>query len=272
MNVVVTGASSGIGRALAAIFARKGHFVLAVARREERLQALSREMAETPGGIPRAAPVAYLALDITSQGAPQAVLEEAVRVFGKVHVLINNAGMSPYQEFRELSYAHLRQTIDLNVRALTELCHLFLPHMLAHGEPSHLVNVVSVGGYAPLPKFAVYDGSKHYARILTNMLQHEYRKTNIRVSGLYPGGTLTEFPSLAGQKPKRIAAAGMHTPEQVAAIAYPAILKGKRVIIPGFMNQMAALAGKVLPFPLGIRLMEFIYDLSVEQVETTYPE
>jgi short-subunit dehydrogenase len=206
MNVVITGASSGIGRALAAAFARKGHTVLAVARRKERLLELSRVEEE------HAAPITCLALDITSPGAPQAVLEEAVRVFGKVHVLINDAGMSPYQEFRDLSYMHLRQTINLNILALTELCHFFLPHMLAHGEPSHVVNVGSVGSYAPLPKFSVYSGSKHYVRVFTNLLWREYRGTNIWVSGLYPGGTLTEFPPLAGQQPKKIARAGMQTP------------------------------------------------------------
>lgn len=106
MNVVITGASSGIGRALARTFARDGHAVLAVARREERLLELCQEMAEEG-----AAPVHCLALDITSQGAPQALFEEAVRVFGKVHVLINNAGMSPYQEFDELNCVHLRQIL-----------------------------------------------------------------------------------------------------------------------------------------------------------------
>jgi len=266
MNTVITGASSGIGRALAKTFARKGHAVLAVARRKERLEELAREAAGE-----RAAPISVLALDITAPDAPQAVLEEAVRVFGKVHVLINNAGMSPYQEFRELRIDHLRRILALNVRALAELCHCFLPHMLAHGEPSRLVNVSSVGGYAPLPKLSVYTGSKHFVRVFTNLLRREYRRTNVRVCGLYPGGTLTEFPPLAGQKPKPIASIGMHTPEQVAKIAYPAILAGRRVIIPGLMNQLAAFAGKVLPFPLGIRLTEFIYDLSVEQVETRYP-
>ena len=127
MNVVITGASAGIGRALAGTFARDGHAVLVVARRGERLQALCQEMAEE-----KAAPVTCLELDLTRPGAPQALFEEAVRGFGKVHVLINNAGMSPYQEFHELHYAHLRQIL-----ALTELCYLFLPHMLAHGEPSH---------------------------------------------------------------------------------------------------------------------------------------
>jgi short-subunit dehydrogenase len=266
MNAVITGASSGIGRALAKTFARKGHAVLAVARRRERLEELSRSAAEEG-----AAPVSILPLDLTAPGAPQAVLEEAVRVFGKVNILVNNAGMSPYQEFRELRYDHLRQILALNIRALTELCHFFLPHMLAHGESARLVNVSSVGGYAPLPKLSVYSGSKHFVRVFTNLLNRECRRTNVRVCGLYPGGTLTEFPPLAGQKPKRIAGYGMHTPEQVAGIAYPAILAGRRVIIPGVMNQLAALAGKVLPFPLAIRLTEFIYDLSVKQVETRYP-
>jgi uncharacterized protein len=266
MNVVITGASSGIGRALAVTFARNGHTVLAVARREARLRSLCYEMAEE-----QAAVVHYLCLDLTSPGSPQTLFEEAVKTLGKVHGLINNAGMSPYQKFGELSYGHVCQTLALNVRAPTELCHLFLPHMLAHGEPSHVVNVSSVGGYAPLPRFTVYTGSKHYVRIFTNLLQHEYRGTNIRVSGLYPGGTLTEFPELAGQKIKEFARKTMLTPEQVAARTYPAILKGQRVIIPGFSNQLAVFLGKVLPFPWSIRLMEFIYDQSLEPIPPAYP-
>jgi short-subunit dehydrogenase len=266
MNVVITGASSGIGRALVRTFARNGHAVLAVARREERLQALCKKSAEK-----HEATVHCLALDITSQGAPQILLEESIRVFGKVHVLINAAGMSPYQEFHELHYVHLRQILSLNIQALTELCYVFLPHMLAHGEPSHVVNVGSVGGYAPLPKFSVYTGSKHYVRVFTNLLHHEYRGTNIRISAIHPGGTLTEFPGLAGQGIKAFARKTMMTPEQVAEIAYPAILKGKRVIVPGAIDKLAVLMGKIFPFPLAIRVMEFIYDRNVEPIPPTYP-
>jgi short-subunit dehydrogenase len=266
MNVVITGASSGIGRAMARTFARKGHVVLAVARRKERLLALCEEMAEG-----QETGIQFMALDITSEGAPQSLFEEAVRVFGKVHVLINNAGMSPYQEFRELNYVHLRQIISLNVQALTEMCHLFMPHMLAHGEPSHVVNVGSAGGYAPLPYFSVYSGSKHYIRIFTNLLHHEYRRSNIRVSALHPGGTITEFQPLAGQRPKPFAKRTMLTPEQVAEKTYPAILRGKRVIVPGFIDKLAVLIGKLLPFPWSIRVMELIYHLNVEKVDATYP-
>jgi len=266
MNIVITGASSGIGRALANIFARNGHAILAVARREQNLQALSQEMAEQ-----YKATIQYLALDITSTNAPQILYDKAIRNFGKVHALINNAGMSPYLEFRELNSTHLRQTLSLNIVVLTELCHLFLPHMLAHREPSHLVNVGSVGGYAPLPKFSIYTGSKHYVRVFTNLLWHETRGTNIRVSALHPGGTLSEFQVLCGQQVKKSAMKGMLTAEQVAEIAYPAILKGKRVIVPGIVNKLAILMGKLLPFPWSIRVTEFIYNQSVEPTAPTYP-
>jgi uncharacterized protein len=266
MNIVITGASSGIGRALARTFARDGHPVLAVARREERLQALCQEMADE-----EAAPLTCLALDITSPGGPKILFEEARHVFGKVQGLINNAGMSPYQEFHELKYQHLRQIIALNIQALTELCALFMTHMLAHGEPSHVVNVGSVGAYAPLPKFSVYTGSKHYVRVFTDLLYHEYRRSNIQVSALHPGGTLTEFPALAGQRVKKLAQKTMLTPEQVAEKAYPAILKGKRVIVPGAMNQLAVLMGRILPFPWAIGVMEYIYDQNLVQIPPTYP-
>ena len=94
MNVVITGASSGIGRALARTFARNGHTVLAVARRQERIQALCQEIAQEHAGA-----VQCLALDLTRPDAPQTLSEEAVRVFGKVHALVNDAAMSPYREF-----------------------------------------------------------------------------------------------------------------------------------------------------------------------------
>jgi short-subunit dehydrogenase len=218
-----------------------------------------------------AAPVICLAMDITVPGATQACLGEAVRVFGKVHGLVNNAGMSPYQEFSELRYCHLCQILALNIRSLTELCHLFMAHMLNHGEPSHVVNVSSVGGHLPLPRFSVYTGSKHYIRAFTNLLNYEYRGTNIKVSTLYPGATLTEFPGLAGQRIKQFAQKTMMTPEQVATIAYPAILKGKRVIVPGTVNQLAMLMGKLLPFTLAVRIMRLVYDQSIEPMPPTYP-
>ena len=266
MNVVITGASSGIGRALERIFAQKGHSVIAVARRKERLRVLCQEMEEKYQAI-----VYSFAIDIISRGAPQTLYEEAVRVFKKVHVLINNAGMSPYQEFKELNYKHINQSLSLNVHSLTELCHIFMPHMLDHGESSHVVNVGSVGGYVPLPNFSVYTGTKHYVRIFTNLLYHEYRDTNIRISALHPGGTLTEFPELAGERVKKSAQKMMMSPEKVAEIAYPAILSGKRIIIPGIVNKLIILIGKLLPFPWAIKITELIYNRNVKKVDPTYP-
>ena len=262
MNAVISGASSGIGRALARTFAAQGHKVLAVARRAERLQALAEEL---PGAVEP------LALDLTAPGSAAQVCAAAIGRFGTVHVLVNAAGMSPYQPFGELHPTHLRQILQLNVQALTELCHGLLPHMLAHGEPAHIVNVGSVGGYAPLPNFAVYSGSKHYVRLFSNCLRHECRGSNVRVSTIHPGGTLTEFPALAGQRLKPAARGAMLTPEQVAARAYPAILKGRRVIIPGTIDKAAILLGKLLPFPWAMAVMARVYGLSVERAAPTYP-
>jgi uncharacterized protein len=262
MNVVITGASAGIGKALAETFAEHGHAIFVVARREARLVSLCRELGD------RYRVAAYpLALDLTDRDAAEILFREAVGALHNVHVLINNAGMSPYQDFCELSSCDLRQILALNVQALTELCHRFIPHMVDHGEPSHVVNVGSVGGYAPLPCFSVYTGTKHYVRVFTNLLHHEYRGTNVRVSALHPGGTLTEFPELAGQRVRPWARKGMLTPERVAERAYPAILRGQRVIIPGGIDKLAVLVGKVLPFPWAIRIMTLVYSLSVTKTD-----
>ncbi len=265
MNVVITGASAGIGRALAGKFARHGHSVLVVARRQERLESLRQELARED-----AAPIHPLALDLTAPEAPQVLFDHAVGVFEQVHVLVNNAGMSPFQPFLEMSEHHLRQTLALNIQALTELCHVFIPHMLDHGQPSHLVNVGSVSAYASLPRFAVYDGSKHYVRAFTHMLWYECRGTNIRVSALHPGGVVTEFQTLAGQGLTKIARMNMMTPEQLAGKAYPAILKGQRVIVLGALWKLAALIGKFLPFPWAIQVIAAIYNWNVKPTAIKY--
>jgi short-subunit dehydrogenase len=220
----------------------------------------------------KAAPVHTTVLDLTSSNAPQSLFGEAIRVFGMVHILVNNAGMSPYQDFHEMKAIHIQQSLQLNIQALTELCHHFIPHMLAHGEPSHIVNLGSVGGYAPLPHFAVYTGSKHYVRILSDQLHFEFRDTNIQVSALHPGGVHSEFAELAGQKINRRAGLVMMAPEDFTAKAYPAILKGKRVIIPGGLNKLTCLIGKILPFPWSIRVMAFLYDQNIEKAPPTYGE
>jgi short-subunit dehydrogenase len=207
MNVIITGASAGIGKAFAETFARHGHTVLAVARRESRLQALSQEMAANHDAV-----LHPLSLDLTVPNAPQTLFETALRTFDAVHVLVNNAGMSPYQDFHEMDLEHIRQAIALNIQSLTELCRRFIPHMLAHGQPCHLVNVGSLGGYAPLPHFAVYSGSKHYVRVFTDLLHHELRGTKIHVTALHPGATLTEFPERAGERIKPFTRKFMMTP------------------------------------------------------------
>lgn len=265
MNIVITGASSGIGRAYAKTFARRGHAVLATARRENILQALSQELSEKYH-----TEVHTLALDLTSDRAADALFENAMQVFGRTHMLINNAGVSPYQDFVELNRYHIHQIISLNILALTDLCHLFIPHMLDHREPSHLVNVGSVGGYAPLPHFSVYDGSKHYTRIFTNMLQRELRNTNIKVSGVHPGGILTEFSQLAGQDLKKLANLGLMTPDEFTEASYPAIIKGKRVIVPGGLYKIAVFFGKILPFTISVRIFTLVYNLVMDKVEPTY--
>jgi len=266
MNVIVTGAASGIGKALASVFARNGHSLFIVDKQKSRLLTFRDEIRSK-----YSTPVVCQIVDLSEQGAASAVFQEATRIFGKVHVLINNAGMSPYQDFCDLCFSHLDQIVSVNIRSLAELCSLFMSHMLAHGEPCHVVNISSVGGFTPLPKFSVYTGSKHFVRAFSDLLNYEYRKTNIKVSVIYHGGTLTDFPYLSGQHIRGNAVRTLMTPEKVAEISYPAILKGKRVIIPGVMNYMAILFGKIFPFPLTIRVMEFIYNHVIDPTQPNYP-
>jgi len=265
MNVVITGASAGIGQAFARAFAAKGHHLVLCARRQDRLDELAAELSAAYGI--RAVTVA---LDLTDSAAPQTLFTKSMEAFGKIHVLINNAGMSPWQEFAQMKMVDLRATLQLNVNSLTEICHHFVPHMRGHGENSHIANVGSVGSYAPLPKFAVYTGTKHYVRAFSDLLFYELRKTNIRVTCVCPGGTSSEFLAKSGQEIKAIGQSGMMTPTRVAAIATAGILSGKRVVVTGRMNLMVAFLGKVLPFPWFVRILDFVYSRAINQKAPNY--
>ena len=266
MNVVITGASSGIGRALARTFSRKGHAVLAVARREERLLELCRETAEK-----HEAAVHCLALDITSPGAPQILLEEAVRVFGKVHVLINNAGMSPYQEFHELNSVHLRQILALNIQVPHgTLSFVHAPYAGAWGtqscgERGLRGRVCAASQICRLCGVQALHPDFHQSALL-RVPPNQY--PGQRAS---PGRDADGIPRPCRSTAQKVRPKSHDDSGTGGGKAYPAILKGRRVIVPGAINKLAVLMGKLFPFPLSIRVMDFIYDQTVDPIAPTYP-
>jgi hypothetical protein len=164
-----------------------------------------------------------------------------------ISVLINNAGMGGSQHFYEASTQYVDNIILLNIRALTLLTKLFVPHLQTHAQ-AYILNVSSVAAFSPIPYKTVYPASKAYVYSFSLSLQEEFKDTSLKVSVLHPGAmaTTSEIQSRIKQHGKWGQLSTLST-EQVAKEAIEAMLKGKRVIIPGLCNRLFSILLRTIP-------------------------
>lgn len=242
---IVTGASSGIGACYARELAARGCVLGLVARREDRLRALAAELASHGRSHH------VFAADLSDPAAPRRLFEQATAV-APVQVLVNNAGLGAYGHVVETDLDRQLRSVDVNVRALTELSQRFGRHMLEHGRPSYISNVASLASFQSAPGYAVYSGSKFYVRIFSETMAHELQDTQVRVSCLCPGGTYTEFMESAGTQITKKGERVMMSAEAVAKIGVEGMLAGRRVVVPGAMNRVAAFLPRFFPNKLGL--------------------
>jgi NADP-dependent 3-hydroxy acid dehydrogenase YdfG len=185
--VLVTGASSGIGRATAIRLAAAGHPVVLGARRADRLDALVAEI-EATGGQALAVP-----LDVTDASSAHGFAEAALAHFGRIDVLVSNAGVMPLSPLSAGLVHEWDRMIDVNVRGLLHSIAATLPTMLAQGT-GHVVTIASVGAFEVSPTAAVYCGTKYAARAITEGLRQESPRS-VRVTTVSPGVTESELAS-----------------------------------------------------------------------------
>jgi short-subunit dehydrogenase len=252
---LITGASSGIGEEFARQLAARGHGVLLVARREERLRELAADL-ERQHGV-RAE---VLGCDVADPDA-LARLRAAVDERGlEVEVLVNNAGFSTVGDVHENPDRQLGM-VDVNVRALTALTCEFLPEMVQRGRGA-VINVASVAAFQPIPAQAVYAATKAYVLSFSESISSELKGTGVAVTALCPGPVATEFVEAAGfKKSKEEMGPSLmwSTAEEVAKAAIEGADKGKRVVIPGVGNRATALAGRHAPHALLLGPMASAY-------------
>jgi short-subunit dehydrogenase len=240
-HALVTGASGGLGADLARELAARGAGVTLVARREDRLRALQRELEDRHG-----AAVEVAVLDLTAEGAAEALHRGALAAGRPVDVLVNNAGYGLYGEFSRLDWGRERNMLELDVIVPVHLTKLFLPAMLERGY-GRVLNVASIGAYQPSPLYASYAAAKSFVLHFTEALAYELRGTGVRATALSPGVVATEFLQVAGQTPTRYQRrSGMDSPT-VARIGVDAMLKGRPSLVPGWRNAAAAQAVRLLP-------------------------
>ena len=236
-RALVTGASSGIGAAIARELAERGCDLVLTARRRDALQAVADEC--------KAVRVDVVAADL---GKPESghVVWEAARASGPVDVLINNAGFGYFRPFAEVEWSRDVEMIQLNVTALVQLARRFVDDR--KDQPSWMLNVASIGAYQSVPNMALYAASKAFVRNFSEALHDEHRGTPIAVTCLCPGGTRTPFHAAAGAGDYSwIANASMKDADQVARAGIAAMLANKRTVIPGAINKLSCFGVRLVP-------------------------
>lgn len=227
---VITGASSGIGAALTRLFAENGHRLVLVARRADPLQTLANSLS----GM-REAPM-ILPFDLEkpeAAGALQAALKEAGV---SVQFLVNNAGFGCLGALVDQPAAAATGMVDVNMRAVTDLCHRFLPDLEANR--GGILNVASVAGFFPRQGMAVYHATKAYLVSLGYALGEELAPRGVRVTTLCPGPVATSFLERANVPDDYWPRILYRSPERVARDGYEGLMRGRRLIVPGFANQL----------------------------------
>lgn len=249
--VVVTGASEGIGLAIARAFVVHGHQSVLVARDAVRLGAAVTSIADAvPGGGAASA----VALDVTREDAYGVIARHLEGRGLHVDVLINNAGAGLGGDFAGHSIDEIDRLIALNVSSLTRMMRAAISDMKGRGR-GHVINMASLGGYVPGPYQAAYYASKSYVMSLSEAVAQETRGTGIRISVVAPGPVDTGFHADMGadQALYRWLLPSL-SPDRVAASVYRGYRMGRRVIVPGIANSIMAVALRVMPHVLSVPL------------------
>jgi short-subunit dehydrogenase len=241
-TVLVTGASSGIGRQIARRLAELGHGVTLVARRVELLEELAVDLRRATGVT-----VTVRGCDLGDDAARWSLIgrlsEDDVHISG----VVNNAGFGTYGRFDGLPLDREQAMVRLNVLALHELTGAFLWPMVERGAGA-ILNVASVAAYQPLPGFATYAATKSFVQTFSESLHAELAGTGVSVTTLSPGPVATEFGQVAGVGDiENSAPGGAVSAQDVAAAAVRGMLHGKRSVVPGVATKGLVLGGRFIP-------------------------
>lgn len=245
---LVTGASSGIGEAIARQLAQAGHPLVLVARRRDRLEALAAALRQAHGVA-----VTVIPADLAAPGAAQGLLDTVQAQGLSVRILVNNAGYGMQGRFLDMSLDELDAMFQLNVTALVHLTALFGRQMVASGG-GHILQVASSVALVPSPWVSAYAGSKAAVGAFSEAVAYELRGEGVWVTTLYPGITTTEFNAVAGAKTPAVMRGSVLSADAVARIGLQAMFRRRRAVVPGLINRVNALLSRVLPRGLVIGL------------------
>ena len=239
-TALITGASTGIGKELAVIHAKKGGNLIIIARNENKLNQLKNELEKKHN-----VKVVVIAKDLSGLNAPQEIYNEVKQQGIEIDYLINNAGFGALGKFHELDLTRQISMINLNITALTALTHLFLPDFVKRNS-GKILNTSSTASFMPGPLQAVYFATKAYVTFFSNALSEELHDTKITVTNLMPGATESEFGATSGMD-KTEMFKQTATAYSVAIDGYNGMLNGKIDVVSG-LKTMEKIMMAAIPF------------------------
>jgi short-subunit dehydrogenase len=244
-TALVTGASSGIGYELAKCFARDGYNLVLVARSADELKKIAAQLTSEYGISAK-----FIAKDLSVPASPQEIFDEVQSKGIAIDILINNAGFGTYGTFCNTNLKDELEMMQVNMVSPTHLTKLFLPGMLARGH-GRVMNVASMAAFQPGPLLAVYCASKSYVLSFSEALAEELRGTGVTVTALCPGPVRTGFARRARTERTKAMMRGLFNriwePQDVAAVGYRGLMKGKTIVIPGKRYIVSAFIVRCLP-------------------------
>lgn len=251
---LISGASQGLGKALALELASRSCNLLLVSLKNEGLEALSAQIRREFG-----VDVQYFEADFCEQNAVYDIARWARKKF-PVFMLVNNAGIGGTKAFEKASPEYMDRIIQVNVRASTLLTRLMLPELRQHPR-AYILNVSSMASFSPLPFKTVYPASKAFVSVFSQSLKAELRNSNVKVSVIHPGPLPTN-PDVKERIARlgRLGQMGLLSPERLARLSIDRLLNGQFRLIPGLMNKvnrfLLAMVPDVVKLPLLCRLMQ----------------
>lgn len=252
-NVLITGASSGIGLELARIFARNGYDLVLVARNKPRLQELAQELSERYNNTTR-----VIVQDLEQAEATDEIFQKLQKAEITIDVLVNNAGFGTSGSFADSILEREQALIQVNITALISLTRLFLPSML-NNRRGKILNLASTAAFQPGPYMANYYASKAYVLSFSEALAAELKGTGVSVTTLCPGPTVTEFAQRSNMRSSLLKSNFMtQNAQTVAEIGYRGLMRNKKVVIPGAFNLIGSYATKLLPRQIGTNIVKKI--------------
>jgi uncharacterized protein len=243
-NVLITGASSGIGEELASVFAQAGYNLVLVARSTDKLRALAKTLASEHEVKVWVSPA-----DLSLPGAAQKIAASMRRAKRPIDILVNNAGVLSHGAFVDMAFERHHAMIDLNITGLTTMVAHFAPEMIERGY-GRILNVASIAAFQPVPSLATYAATKAYVLSLTESLSEEFKGTGVTITALCPGVTETNMFAGAKEASSQLEKLPKFLIGDVSAVAqeaFDACMRGDVIRVPGVVNQAAIIAGRVTP-------------------------